>query len=360
MMWKARRGFTLVELLVSVGIIAVLMALILPAIQAARESARRADCANKLRQLGLAMHTYHDVHKTFPGVGFAPYYWPDTATGPNLHGWYYFFVAMMPLFDSQSLYNNVNFFGMSNGDGGALGKNNGCTSMFCYPSEPTTCNATVAGARLASLLCPSDGNRSSGPQTNYFFNYGTWILRDSADGMTNLVEDGWADYENRPRNFGSIRDGASHTAAYAESVSGPGSGPSRWGSIYAIPPGGSPPGNGRAFKDNCQGVNWRTYTVAQNRKGSEWFAGTEGEGRNFYNHVMPPNGMSCAADFLAGNFRFGLYGRGAADGIAASSNHMGGVNVCFLDDSVRFVASRIDWQIWLAMGSIAGGDDAEP
>lgn len=359
-MSHSRRAFTLVELLICILIIAVLIALILPAVQSARESARRTDCSNKLRQLGLAMHAYHDVHKTFPGTTFAPYFWPDVDTGPNLHGWYYFLVPMMPFFDSQSLYNSVNFCGMSNGNAGPLGANNACFDPFCPPTDRTTCNVTVAVARLQSLLCPSDGNRSAGPQTNYFVNYGTWILRSSPDGVTGLVEDGWADYGNHVKNFGSITDGPTHTAAFAESVSGRGTGgPDRRGSIFAVPPGGSPPGDALAFRNNCQAIDWRAHAVAQNDKGSQWFAAVESGGRNFYNHVMPPNGLSCEADFPAGNFRFNTYGARAADGVAASSNHPGGAHVCFLDDSVRFVAETTDWQLWFAMGSINGGEAAD-
>lgn len=341
-----RRAVTLVELLIVITIIGILIALLLPAIQAARESARRTDCANKLRQLALAMHAYHDVHHMFPGIEFAPYFWPDTNAGPNVHGWYYFLVPIMPFFDSQSLYNNVNFFGMSDGSGGALGVNRGC-------------NLTVATARLESLLCPSDGSRSTGPKTSYFVNFGTWILRDSPDGVSNLVQDGWANYENAPTNLSSIRDGAANTAAFAESLAGPGQGRDRHGSIYAVPRGDSLPGKAPAFRDACQAVNWRTHSVAQNDKAFQWFAPMEKDGRNFYNHVMPPNGLSCEADLLAGNFHFGLFGARAADGIAASSNHRTGVNVVFFDDSVRFVDESIDWDTWYARGSINRGEPAQ-
>jgi len=105
---KKRGGFTLIELLVVIAIIAILIALLLPAVQQAREAARQTQCKNNLKQLGLALHNYHDVFKTFPssaiwGVRLTAN--PDTY-GPYHHTW---LTALLPYFDQQTLYNQVNY-----------------------------------------------------------------------------------------------------------------------------------------------------------------------------------------------------------------------------------------------------------
>ena len=105
------------------------------------------------------------------------------------------------------------------------------------------------------------------------------------------------------------------------------------------------------FRDNCQAINWRTYTVYSNQKGSIWTASDGGLRPSVYNHVMRPNGFGCLAGGVSGDDRAGL---------AASSNHPTGVNVAFLDDSVRFISETIDWAVWLGMGSIKGGELAAP
>lgn len=348
-----RDAFTLVELLISVGIIAVLIALILPAIQAARESARRAECANKLRQLGLAMHAYHDVHRMFPGTSIAPWVWPDTTLdtsagtgGPYTHGGYHVLSALLPFLDNLPLYNQINFAGAVSG------------SMSIDGSVPpnTDCNATIANQRLGILLCPSDGNQSTGPATNYLGNFGSWIYRDGSD----KVFDGLGDYDNHARNFGSIRDGPSATAAFAESVRGPGGAArDRRGTMYEFPSAiSSFYGNPRAFSDACQALNPHAAAISSSDgKGWAWFAVEEGRKRNFYNHVAPPNGLSCQTAIEP--FHLDQYGIHAADAIAASSNHPTGVNVCFLDDSARFISQDIDWPTWFGMGSIAGGEPTQ-
>lgn len=128
---RPRRGFTLIELLVVIAIIGVLIALLLPAVQAAREAARRMQCTNNLKQLALAASNYHDVNGSFPGGSYSPLSKPPT--------WHFAqnfscFVRMMPFLEQAPLYNAVNF-------------NNNYGSYT---------NVTIAGVRLQALTCPSD------------------------------------------------------------------------------------------------------------------------------------------------------------------------------------------------------------
>ena len=149
--------------------------------------------------------------------------------------------------------------------------------------------------------------------------------------------------------MGDVLDGLTNTACFAEAVKGtaPSSASFSSGSRDRL---GSVFGTVKAtraaeFRDLCQGINWRTFNVFNNRKGAEWAETSLIFTPNGYNHVMPPNGLSCHHN--SGSTR---------DGLAASSNHPGGANVVFLDDSCRFVTNPIDWMLWLGLGSISGGE----
>ena len=130
MMNRVRRGFTLIELLVVIAIIAVLIALLLPAVQQAREAARRTQCKNNLKQIGLAMHNYHDTFKLFP-------YAASKASTKNQSG----LMLLLPYFDQAPLYNSIDF--------------NSAFGSF-PPAVPPAVNAKAAQTKLNSLLCPSD------------------------------------------------------------------------------------------------------------------------------------------------------------------------------------------------------------
>ena len=142
--WRA--AFTLIELLVVIAIIAVLIALLLPAVQAAREAARRAQCVNNLKQMGIALHNYHDVVNKLPW-GAGPWGWNDWSTH----------VMLLPYIEQSSMYNALNF---SNG--------------FADNNTPNI-NTTVIYRQIATILCPSDSDRLTSPQghVNYVGNAGS-------------------------------------------------------------------------------------------------------------------------------------------------------------------------------------------
>ena len=140
------RGFTLIELLVVIAIIAVLIALLLPAVQQAREAARRTQCRNNLHQLALALHNYHDTHRTFP-FGFIPMITPAPTGSGTTWG-----AMVLPFLDETAIYNSLNF-----------------VVRMDLPSPAP--NDTAVGQTLAQFLCPSDPNMA--PATGgYFYNLG--------------------------------------------------------------------------------------------------------------------------------------------------------------------------------------------
>ena len=223
-----RLGFTLVELLVVIAIIGILIALLLPAVQAAREAARRSQCSNNLKQLGLALHNYHDANKVFPAVGYARGWASsaggDTEMGPtvlNHNSW----VSLAPYYEQQALYDAYDF-----------------TQAACLYLRSTSRplagdpvlsgNADVAGQRPAVFLCPSDPfeirNKVStayspdgtsahrGIRTNYDFSaYRTVWSFNWWQGLSDmrykyLFSDGTCS------NIASILDGTSNTLAINE------------------------------------------------------------------------------------------------------------------------------------------------
>jgi len=146
-----RRAFTLIELLVVIAIIAVLIALLLPAVQQAREAARRSQCKNNLKQLGLALHNYHDVHLTFPLGGHTHYFWP---------GWR---VAILPYIDQAPLFNQLTL-SQPTTNAGFASKRNDTNSLGGYGGN----FAVLAGLALPIYKCPSSAldsnNNSTSPQ----------------------------------------------------------------------------------------------------------------------------------------------------------------------------------------------------
>jgi prepilin-type N-terminal cleavage/methylation domain-containing protein len=140
--WRPIPGFTLIELLVVIAIIAVLVALLLPAVQAAREAGRRAQCVNNLKQIGIALHGYHDVHGTLP-IAVQEYQGWDTSCNsfPRYHS---MFTAILPYVEQAAVFNAVNFaFGS-----GAPFPQNGVV--------PGQIQATALQARIATFICPSE------------------------------------------------------------------------------------------------------------------------------------------------------------------------------------------------------------
>ncbi|MDX2038414.1 MAG: DUF1559 domain-containing protein [Isosphaeraceae bacterium] len=346
---RLRRGFTLIELLVVIAIIAVLIALLLPAVQAAREAARRSQCTNNLKQIGLAVHNYHSTYDAVPPSG------SRSASSDAGNGWganpqlYSMKARLLPYMEQQATYNSLNFSLTPRWGNNANGIN----------QDGGAANSTAYRTKIASFLCPSDsknpGNTDANVAShNYPSNVGNnrryngWV----PDGPAYFT--GWDGPIRGVINFAAVEDGLNNTAIYSEWVKGPSMDPNDpyfkdgLGAIYH---GNFDPNDfvGQANADQLQQRRCETATTRSfGWKGEYWHMQDPGRG-GFYSHTQLPNRRSCA------------YGGGIGDDsfetmVAASSNHPGGVNVLFMDGSVRFVKSTVAYNIWHAIGSIAGGE----
>jgi prepilin-type N-terminal cleavage/methylation domain-containing protein/prepilin-type processing-associated H-X9-DG protein len=332
---RRSRGFTLIELLVVIAIIAVLIGLLLPAVQAAREAARRMQCTNNMRQIGLALHNYHSSFDTLPPAGGIDRLGNSTGSGLvqqncSIH------MRLLNYLEHEVEYNAYNF---------RLGD---VVNGAAVPA-----NTTVIATAIPGYLCPSDpfpgsteaiaGGFSARVTTvNYAPNGGT-NRRSNAGGCVN----GIAWWLGGNAKFGSvvglarITDGTANTAAFSEWVKG-GNGQNRPGPnlVYSI----ASYSNGGSLAD--VNVCSASTTPLWDGKGAYWTLQDTGRGGPYY-HVMPPNKNACATAMPFG----------AADSfIGPSSAHPGGANVLLMDGSVRFVKSAIDLAVWNALGTRAGGE----
>jgi len=338
---RRRRGFTLIELLVVIAIIGVLIALLLPAVQAAREAARRTQCINNLKQIGLAIQTYHDATSSLP--------WDQ---GPGSWNEWSSFMMMLPFIEQQPLYNAMNF-NYSNGD------------MCMNPYNGGSFNGTVHRVTINGFQCPSDTDRitagiANGFQpghVNYAMNAGSDSYGINSRPNSNFVGAGVSLYSDaRSIGLRDILDGTSQTAAYSEMVKGIGDG-IRWdptrptSSIMsvALPTANDSP---QASYQACfaTGAPTQSSTFA-----GDWATGmfwwTTQRDMGHYKHIMPPNTWSCAHN-----------GGGDSGGInraawTASSRHQGGVNVAFCDGSTRTIRGSISNPVWWALVDAAGSHE---
>jgi len=316
------RGFTLIELLVVIAIIAVLIGLLLPAVQAAREAARRAQCVNNLKQLGLALHNYHDTSGTFPW-GQGPFGWHDWS--PN--------AMILPYLEQSPLYASINF------------------TVNSSAAPTNVANFTIFRIQVAVLLCPSDTNRLSNAEghTNYAVNSGSRPDMFDKD-LTGL-------FGHVPmcgvKGINSITDGTSNTVAYAERIMGFGSSnltrdPMKPSTNIVFLAQQNNDYDTRAYYLACRanGPNSPSATLEGSGVypyGYYWWSGEPMDGR--YNHVMTPNSWSCGYNGIDGNGAF-----------TAMSRHPGIVNVALADGSIRAIKSTIAPEIWWALGTRAGGE----
>lgn len=344
MLHKKENAFTLVELLVVIAIIGILIALLLPAVQAAREAARRMQCSNNLKQLGLALHNYHDGYKGLPST------WIKMKDRDCFSA----FISLLPYMEQTNIYEGILSIG--------------CDPWMFF-SHPTLYNP------ISSFSCPSDGMASNigpnAPRTNYALSLGDAVLQMAHPTFTDNVHNRGLFRPGEWKTLASAPDGLSNTIAFGEFVISDTVGTSKvkggfWvnysmnmidGEPYKIDPG--------ICMNNAR------------KAGSPQTLNTPvaGLGRgNMYSHAalcyttfntaLPPNAPTCIP--VSSETVWGFY--------TGASNHTGGINVSLADGSVHFVSDTVDcgglpihvqgtslsgessFGIWGAMGTPAGGE----
>jgi prepilin-type processing-associated H-X9-DG protein/prepilin-type N-terminal cleavage/methylation domain-containing protein len=321
---SVRMGFTLIELAVTLAVLGLLVALLLPAVQASRESARQSLCQHRQRQLLLAVQLYHDTH----GALIAPSHGSYPPSNPCCAG-------------------------------------GGLNRLFPYLELPSACELMLAGVkRLPILTCPSDGElEDSGYPRSYFLNEGAG--RNSGS----LARGPFQSYPAWTR-LAEVTDGASQTAALSEQISQRAGGtagdgeriPQRylWGvlvdpvSSFAV----DHPTDPLALQER---VRQTELAIQDCRDGPRWFIPVDPvipyswiySSRQTYSHWIPPNTPACSVIGSPADSPF------IASHLGAASLHPGGVNVAFLDGHVRIINESIDRRVYRAMGTSNGQDTTE-
>ena len=308
-----RRGFTLIELVVVILIIVILTALIVPAVQRARESARKALCSRNMHQLGIALNSY------VSGFGIMP-------PGNHNHG-YSVHASLLPYLEQVPLHNAINFI----------------ERPFLAEFNNARLNDTVSHVTLSVFLCPSDGEmKASKPWTNYAGNMGYGRCEGLPyhacnNGAVSILD-------TAPIRLQSFTDGLSNTAFMAEWLFDP-SPPSRKNekrSVFRLPVAQLSAAQFEQSVSYCRSLDIDQAAIDRGR-GRNWMHGTIMV--TLYTHAIPVGGHSC------------INGSSELLGMAtAVSQHSGGANTLFADGHVAFTADTVSTALWRALGTRAGNE----
>ncbi|WZO97561.1 DUF1559 domain-containing protein [Isosphaeraceae bacterium EP7] len=325
---RRRPGFTLIELLVVISIIAVLIALLLPAVQSAREAARRMQCTNNLKQIGLAFHNYASSWGILP-MGEMP-------GGLSTH------IALLPFIEQNQVYNSMNF---NLGD------------RWIWTNAATL---TAGRTRVAGYVCPSEIYTNYATDgfnfwaSNYAWNSGTWWPRTKTwDGLFGRSYDDDASlrpYVPTQVGFNAITDGLSNTLMASEVANGPlvsGAARTKVSDCYEVR-GLTATSTVQQATANCSAISWQNgqipWTGGWRYKGYTWVEGSMW--RNWFNTIRTPNQSCCTMDDVSWWYIMK----------PASSYHPGIATAAMADGSVKAVKETINQQVWMGLSTRAGGE----
>jgi len=361
-MTRKTRGFTLIELLVVIAIIAVLIALLLPAVQSAREAARRAQCTNNLKQMGLALHNYVSANTLLPPIAIDRAWNGQNTTIAEPIQTYSQQARLLPYLEQTATYNALNT---------NLGVRWNNANMGFQMQQ---FQATVLVTTISSFLCPSDPISNGSGTSNYpvggtlryvgMNNYpsnmgmnrrlnnapagsvaGNWVPNGP-----NYVATTWDGNLNRNISINSFTDGTSNTIVFSEWVKGPQNVPGKngLGMVYYLPgrKGEAAFPTDYQFAQSCAQTAITTGNQAWGWKGEWWAWGEE----QIYSHSNLPNRYACQYS------NFNNDSRANTTLVNASSNHPGGVNCTFMDGSVKFIKSSVGYTTWYALATPDGGE----
>lgn len=305
-----RRAFSIVELLVVIAIFGILIALLLPAVQTAREAARRSQCASNLRQISLAIHAYEAVHL----------YLPPGSPEPG----YSLLVHLLPFMEHGAIHQEVR-----------------------WSDDPFLTSSPIMGTTIGVFVCPSDGTRlnQKTAYSNYAANGGTWPRPDGFDGaFQTFARDDF--FGGGPLRIVDMTDGQSNTAALAEILVSNGTKHPRR-AIFTTRTEFSTREDMDKFVTLCLEGGYRLEPDGTPRAitfgwGTPWIVA--GFGATWYNHIIPPNRRSCTN---RGTVYTGAY--------TAASNHPSLAQVVFIDGHIDSLSRSIDLGVWRALGTRSDG-----